>query len=86
MFLVKNLIIALADAYNLFVFVYVIMSWLPNTSTGVIGDIYRALGKICEPYLGIFRKIIPPIGMIDFSPWVAIIVLQLAINWLLRIL
>ena len=31
-----------------------------------------------EPYLRIFRGIIPPIGMFDLSPLIAIIVLQLA--------
>jgi YggT family protein len=33
------------------------------------------LRDVCEPYLRIFRRIVPTIGMIDFSPWLAIIVL-----------
>ena len=36
------------------------------------------LGQIVEPYLEPFRKIIPPIGMIDISPIVAILALQIA--------
>jgi len=35
----------------------------------------KFLRDVCEPYLRIFRRIIPTIGMIDFSPWLAIIVL-----------
>jgi YggT family protein len=30
---------------------------------------------VCEPYLKIFRRFIPPIGMFDFTPMIAIIVL-----------
>lgn len=40
------------------------------------------LRDVCEPYLRIFRRIIPQIGPIDFSPWLAIIVLGL-VNTLL---
>ena len=30
---------------------------------------------MCEPYLRIFRKLIPPIGMFDLTPMIAIFVL-----------
>ena len=46
-----NLIAQLANAYSMIIFVYVMMSWLPNTQNGVVGDIYRALGKLCDPFL-----------------------------------
>lgn len=36
------------------------------------------LGQIVEPYLEPFRKIIPPLGMLDISPIVAILALKLA--------
>ncbi len=51
------------------------MSWLPGSRDTPFGQM---LGKICEPYLEPFRKIIPPIGMLDISPLVAIIALNLA--------
>ncbi len=51
------------------------MSWVPSTRETAIG---RFLERICEPYLEPFRKIIPPFGMIDISPIVAILVLNLA--------
>jgi YggT family protein len=53
------------------------MSWIPFKS-GIIADIDDILGRICDPYLNLFKKIIPPIGgMVDISPILAIIVLQL---------
>ena len=35
------------------------------------------LRDVCEPYLAIFRRFIPAIGPLDFSPIVAILVLQI---------
>jgi uncharacterized protein YggT (Ycf19 family) len=35
------------------------------------------LRDVCEPYLRIFRRVIPMVGAFDFSPIVAIIVLSL---------
>jgi YggT family protein len=39
--------------------------------------ILRFLRDVCEPYLRIFRRVIPPIGSIDLSPLLAILVLEL---------
>jgi YggT family protein len=35
------------------------------------------LRDVCEPYLGFFRRFIPPIGPLDLSPLVAILLLQI---------
>ena len=35
------------------------------------------LRQVCEPYLSLFRRFIPPIGPVDISPIVAILVLQI---------
>lgn len=63
--------------YNIYFYMiiaYVLMSWIPNARESFIGE---WLGKLVEPYIGIFRKFIPPIGgMIDISPIVAIIALR----------
>lgn len=34
------------------------------------------LRDVCEPFLGLFRRFIPPLGPLDLSPIVAIVVLQ----------
>jgi YggT family protein len=70
--------------YGLLIIAYVLMSWIPVK--GALYDVYRVLGTIVEPYLRLFRRIIPPIGMIDISPIVAIIVLQLVGNAVVRLL
>ncbi|MCM3087350.1 YggT family protein [Bhargavaea ginsengi] len=74
-----NLLANAAQIYSILLVIYVLMSWVPSTRETSIG---RLLAKICEPYLDIFRKIIPPIGMIDISPIVALIALNLIVRGL----
>lgn len=60
--------------YSFLVIAYVLLSWLPNARESFVGEL---LGKIVEPYLAPFRRIIPPIGgMLDISPIVALIALN----------
>ncbi len=61
--------------YSFFIIGYILMSWFPNARESSIGQF---VGRIVEPYLEPFRKFVPPLGMIDLSPIVAIIVLRLA--------
>lgn len=70
--------------YQLCIIVYVLLSWFPME--GFIRELRDVLANFCEPYLGLFRRIIPPIGMIDISPIIAIIVLQLVGSQLVRFL
>lgn len=68
--------------YETMMLIYIIMSWVPESRSTQLG---RVLGSMVEPYLSIFRKIIPPIGMIDFSPIVAFIILDIAMQGLFRL-
>ncbi|WP_251549080.1 YggT family protein [Neobacillus muris] len=70
-----SLLQQLISLYSWALIIYILMSWFPNARETSIG---RFLANICEPYLEPFRKIIPPIGMIDISPIVAFLVLNFA--------
>lgn len=63
------------ELYSFALIIYIFMSWFPGARESSFGVF---LAKICEPYLEPFRKIIPPIGMMDISPIVAIFVLYFA--------
>lgn len=71
----------LVDFYAILILVYVLMSWLHPR--GAVYEVYRTLGTLVEPYLGFFRRFIPPMGMMDVSPIAAILVLRL-VSQLLR--
>lgn len=72
---ILGLISGAITIYSYALIVYILMSWFPGARDSQFGYF---LGRICEPYLDQFRKFIPPIGMIDISPIVAIFVLHLA--------
>ncbi|MCM3756647.1 YggT family protein [Sporosarcina aquimarina] len=76
--------------YSILLVIYILMSWVPASRDTKFGKI---LEKIAEPYLGFFRNFIPPLGMIDISPIVALFALQLigqgltpVFNFFLRLL
>ncbi len=72
----------LADTFNLLftaltiiIFARVIISWLPQYRYSQIGVI---IFNLSEPILRPIQNLIPPMGMIDLSPMIAIIVLWIA--------
>ncbi len=71
----------LANAINnLFYFYYILiiirifLSWIPSIEWEQ--QPFAWIRSVVDPFLNIFRGIIPPIGMLDISPIVAIILLQ----------
>ena len=76
--IVANIIIGILNFYTLAIFIYIILSWVPSNPEGnVVEDLRNALATICEPYLSLFRFIPPIGGVLDISPILAIIVLEL---------
>ena len=80
MMTIRFMLFRLIDFYELLIVAECILSWFAGTG-GVARDIYEALAKLTEPFVGIFRRLLPSVGVggmgIDFSPMVAIIVLDL---------
>lgn len=64
----------LVQIYSFGMIIYIFMSWIPGARESAVG---LFMAKIYEPFLEPFRRIIPPLGMIDLSPIVAFIVLNL---------
>lgn len=71
---ISGYIDTLADIYFYMILIYVLMSWLPSVRESFVGEM---LGRLVEPYLRPFRRLIPPIGgIMDISPIVALIALR----------
>ena len=73
----------LFNFYEYSMFAYILSSWLPQLRNNIIVEFLEA---ICEPYLKLFRKVIPPIGMLDISPIAALVVLSLLQNLIITLL
>lgn len=82
-FWVYKFIIYLFNFYEYSMLAYILTSWFPQIKNNFIVEFLEA---ICEPYLKIFRKIIPPFGMLDISPIVALVVLSVIENLIIVLL
>ncbi|HMI99279.1 MAG TPA: YggT family protein [Gaiellaceae bacterium] len=58
--------------YILLIFGYIITSWVKLPYSIWLNRIQRFLYDVCDPYLRLFRRIMPPLGAIDISPIVAV--------------
>jgi YggT family protein len=80
---IANYVQTIFYVYSLLIIAYILSSLffafsgrLPYArwSSAILGF----LRDVCEPYLSLFRRFIPPIGPLDLSPMIAIIVLYIA--------
>lgn len=68
LFTAGQLILQLINVYRWILLIYFLLSWLPGAYQSTFGQL---LVRICEPYVGIFRQFIPPIGMVSVAGMVA---------------
>lgn len=68
---------SLINFYNILIIVYCLLTWIPMNPNGLLADIGAVLDGIVGPYLNFFRRIMPPMGGIDFSPVIAVLALSL---------
>ena len=81
-----NPLVIIGEIYVLILFARAVLSWFPYDPSSPLNPVRRVIFAITEPVLAPFRKFIPPIGMLDISFLVAIIVVQLIVaNVLSRI-
>lgn len=73
MFTLSSAIHFLFTAYTLMLFARVIGAWFPNFQQF---SMMRFVNYYTDPYLNIFRKVIPPVGMLDLSPLMAFFALR----------
>jgi YggT family protein len=72
---VRRFVDVFIGVYILLVFAYILTSWIRLPYSPTLNRIQRFLYDVCDPYLRIFRRVLPPLGPLDLSPIVAIFVL-----------
>ena len=74
----QNFVTVFVSIYILFIFAYVLLSWIRLPYSSVAATLQRFLDEVVSPYLRLFRGRIPTLGPLDLSPIVAVIVLLVA--------
>ncbi|CAN6465865.1 unnamed protein product [Victoria cruziana] len=70
---VANGISNFLNIYNTLLVIRLVLTWFPNSPPAIVSP----LSTLCDPYLNIFRGLIPPLGgTLDLSPILAFLVLN----------
>ena len=73
---ISRLVSLLFYFYYILIIIRIFLTWIPNIDWDQ--QPFQWVRSITDPFLNIFRGIIPPIGgMLDISPIVAILLLQI---------
>ncbi|MBF2017798.1 MAG: YggT family protein [Rivularia sp. T60_A2020_040] len=76
MSLLINTLLTFIQIYSFLLIARVLLTWFPQIEW--YNQPFAALSQITDPYLNLFRNIIPPLGGIDLSPLLAFLALNLA--------
>ncbi len=75
--------------YSLLILAYIITSWVRMPYSVWLNRIQRFLYDVCDPYLRMWRRVLPSFGPLDLSPVVGVaalyVLLAVAINILDRL-
>ncbi|MFT3895567.1 MAG: YggT family protein [Anaerolineales bacterium] len=74
MFIIVQVINTFAEILILLVILSAILSYFMDP----YHPVRRGINSVVEPLLAPIRQVIPPVGMIDFSPLILIVLIQLA--------
>ena len=83
---VINLVSALVNFYEWLVIIWCFMSWFPLREGSLMYDIAVVIDRIVSPYMNLFRRFIPPLGGMDFSPIVGLFFLSIGERLIFRLL
>jgi YggT family protein len=80
---IANYVDALFLVYIVLIFIRILLSWIPRLPYNpILHSIVTFVHDVTDPYLRLFRRVVPPIGgagfAMDLSPIIAIIVLYIA--------
>jgi len=78
-----NPLYVLGQIYVLILFARAILSWFPYNPSSPLNGVRRVIFTLTEPVLAPFRRIIPPVGMLDLSFLVAFIVVEAIVQGVL---
>ena len=77
-----QLIVLMANLLTILIFVWVILSWIMPP----YNPVREALDRIVEPMLAPIRRVVPMAGMMDFSPMILMILIELIARVLVNVL
>jgi YggT family protein len=78
--IIVDALVQFLNIYLALLLIRVLLSWFPTIDWS--SGLFSVLSQITDPYLNLFRSIIPPLGGIDISPMLAFFALQIVVRLL----
>ena len=78
-----NILYDIGQLYVLVLFARAVLSWFPYSPDSPLNGVRKVVFALTEPVLAPFRRLIPPVGMIDVSFLVAFIVVEVIVTQVL---
>lgn len=72
------LLITVLQVYSFLIFIRIMLTWIPNLDHSLAP--VQLLCRLTDPVLDLARRYIPPLGMIDVSSAVVLLVLMFVIR------
>ena len=82
----QNFIWAFTVVYTLVLFAYILTSWVRMPYSPWLNRIQRFLYDVCDPYLRMWRRVLPMFGPLDLSPVVGVVALNILLAVAINIL
>jgi uncharacterized protein YggT (Ycf19 family) len=82
----ESFVSAFIYVYIFLILAYIVTTWIRMPYSPWLNRIQRFLYDVCDPYLRLFRRFIPPLGPLDLSPMVGVIALVVLDRILLAVL
>src|SRR6266576_313826 len=82
----ENFVSVFIGVYVLLIIAYILTSWIRLPYSPTLNRVQRFLYDVCEPYLRVFRRLLPSTGAIDLSPMLALITLVVIDRFLIWLL
>ena len=83
---IERFVTVFISVYVLIIFAYIILSWIRVPYSPWLNRIQRFLYDVCDPYLRIWRRILPSFGPLDLSPIVGVAALYILLAVITNIL
>ena len=83
MFLIIRFIQNATDIYSLILVAFALLSWFPNAYDTQLGNSWR---RLCKPILEPLKRLPLQIAGLDFSVWIALILIRAISRYLINLL
>ena len=83
---VQSFIDVFIYVYSLVIFAYILTSWVRMPYSPWLNRIQRFLYDVCDPYLRLWRRLLPTFGPLDLSPVIGVAFLYILLAVVINIL